>query len=105
MTLVEPGFIRTDLLSERNVKWPSKSVEDYADEAKPKDMWSAYDGTQQGDPNKLGEALVKIAGMTNPPKQYYAGSDAVAGIRSALEARLQEIKDHEELSKSTDGSF
>ena len=68
-------------------------------------MWSAYDGTQQGDPNKLGEALVKIAGMTNPPKQYYAGSDAVAGIRSALEARLREIKDHEELSASTDGNF
>ena len=105
VTLVEPGFFRTDLLDERNVKWPSKSVEDYADEAKPKDMWSAYDGTQQGDPDKLGEALVKIAGMTNPPKQFYAGSDAVAGIRSALEARLQEIKDHEELSKSTDGSF
>jgi NAD(P)-dependent dehydrogenase (short-subunit alcohol dehydrogenase family) len=105
VTLVEPGFIRTDLLNERNVRWPSKSVEDYADEGKPKDMWSAYDGTQQGDPDKLGEALVKIADMKNPPRQYYAGSDAVAGIKSALEARLQEIKDHEELSKSTDGSF
>ena len=43
--------------------------------------------------------------MTNPPKQFYAGSDAVAVIRPALERRLQEIKDHEELSKSTDGAF
>jgi hypothetical protein len=73
--------------------------------AKPKDMWSAYNGTQQGDPQKLGEALVTIAGIVNPPKQFYAGSDAISGIRPALEARLQEVKDHETLSKSTDGGF
>lgn len=103
ITLVEPGFIRTDLLDERNVKWPSKTIEDYADEAKPRDLWSAYNGTQQGDPDKLGNALAKIASMSSPPKQFYAGSDAIAGIRPALEARLQEIKEHEGLSKSTDG--
>ena len=105
VTLVEPGFFRTDLLDNRNVKYPSTAIEDYAVEGKPKDVWSAYNGTQQGDPEKLGEALVKIADMTNPPKQFYAGSDAVAGIRSALEARLQEIEAHETLSKSTDGTF
>ena len=60
---------------------------------------------QQDDPAKLGEAIIKIAGMTNPPKQFHAGSDALAVITPALQARLQEIKDHEALSKSTDGSF
>src|SRR5579862_3882270 len=93
ITLVEPGFFRTDLLDDRNVKWPSNAIEDYAAEGNVQEMWSAYNGTQQGDPARLGEALVKIASMTNPPKQFYAGSDAVAGIRAALEARLQEVKD------------
>ncbi len=105
ITLVEPGFFRTDLLDARNARWPSNAIEDYAAEGKPKEVWSAYNGTQQGDPEKLGEALVKIVGMTNPPKQFHAGSDALAVIRPALEARLQEIKDHEALSKSTDGNF
>jgi NAD(P)-dependent dehydrogenase (short-subunit alcohol dehydrogenase family) len=105
ITLVEPGFFRTDLLDGRNVRWPSMVIEDYASEANPQEVWSAYNGTQQGDPNKLGQALVKIAGMTKPPKQFYAGSDAVALIRPTLEARLQEIKDNEELSMSTDGTF
>ena len=105
ITLVEPGFFRTDLLDDRNVRWPSNAIEDYATEGKPKDVWSAYNGTQQGDPRKLGEALVKIAGMTNPPKQFHAGSDALAVAKPALEARLQELKDYEELSKSTDGNF
>lgn len=105
ITLVEPGFFRTELLDAQNAKWSSKAIEDYADEANAQEAWSVYNGTQQGDPAKLGEALVKIAAMTNPPKQFHAGSDAVALIKPALEARLQEIKDHEALSKSTDGNF
>jgi NAD(P)-dependent dehydrogenase (short-subunit alcohol dehydrogenase family) len=105
ITLVEPGFFRTGLLDQRNVRWPSNAIDDYAAAGSPQEVWSAYNGTQPGDPAKLGEALVKIAAMTNPPKQFYAGSDAVAGIRPSLEARLQEIKDHEALSKSTDGTF
>jgi len=105
VTLVEPGFFRTDLLDNRNAKYPSIAIDDYAAEGSAQKMWSAYNGTQQGDPDKLGEALVKISKMTDPPKQFYAGSDAVAGIRSALEGRLQEITVYEEVSKSTDGSF
>ncbi len=105
ITLVEPGFFRTDLLDDRNVRWPSNAVDDYAAEGDVRETWSAYNGTQQGDPEKLGEALVKVAGMASPPKQFHAGSDALAVARPALEARLQEIKDHEALSKSTDGNF
>jgi NAD(P)-dependent dehydrogenase (short-subunit alcohol dehydrogenase family) len=105
VTLVEPGFFRTDLLDDRNVKWPSKTIGDYADETSPREMWSAYNGTQSGDPEKLGEALVKIAAMASPPKQFYAGSDAVAMIRPSLVARLQEINEHAALSGSTDGTF
>ena len=103
ITLVEPGFFRTDLLHDRNVKYPSNAIADYAAEGNVQQTWSAYNGTQQGDPKKLGEALVKIAGLANPPKQFFAGSDALAVIRPALEARLQEIKAYEELTKSTDG--
>jgi hypothetical protein len=66
-------------------------------------MWSGYNGKQQGDLAKLGDALVKIAGMDNPPKQFLAGSDAVTETRSALEARLEEIRAFEDLSNSTDG--
>ncbi|MBD2093310.1 SDR family NAD(P)-dependent oxidoreductase [Microcoleus sp. FACHB-1515] len=105
ITLVEPGFFRTELLDAQNAKWSSQAIEDYADEANAQETWSVYNGTQQGDPAKLGEALVKIAALPNPPKQFYAGSDAVASIKPALESRLQEIKDHEALSKSTDGNF
>lgn len=105
ITLVEPGFFRTELLDAQNAKWSSKAIKDYADEANAQETWSVYNSTQQGDPEKLGEALVKIAAMTNPPKQFHAGRDAIAMIKPALESRLQEIKDYEALSSSTDGDF
>ncbi|MBN3874570.1 SDR family NAD(P)-dependent oxidoreductase [Nostoc sp. JL33] len=105
MTVVEPGFFRTDLLNDQNVRWPSNAIEDYAAEGNVQETWSAYNGTQQGDPAKLGDALVKIAGMENPPKLFVAGSDALAAIASAVEERLQATRANEELSKSTDGSF
>jgi len=69
ITVVAPGFFRTDLLDARNVRWPSNVIEDYAAEGNIQERWSAYHGKQQGDPAKLGEVLVKIAGMEKPPKR------------------------------------
>ncbi|MEH2050113.1 SDR family oxidoreductase [Nostoc sp.] len=105
ITVVEPGFFRTNLLDARNTRWASNVIKDYAAEGSAQEMWSPYHGTQQGDPAKLGDALVKIAGMENPPQLFVAGSDALAAIAPAVEERLQATHAHKELSKSTDGSF
>jgi NAD(P)-dependent dehydrogenase (short-subunit alcohol dehydrogenase family) len=105
ITTVAPGFFRTDLLNPGNVKYAKSSIADYAAEGTAEAMWSGYDGKQQGDPAKLGDVLVTIAGMAHPPKQFLAGSDALAAIKPAIEARLEELRANENLSKSTDGSF
>jgi len=99
------GFFRTDLLDPANVKYAEASIGDYAPEGAAADMWSDYRGIQQGDPAKLGEVLVTIAAMADPPKQFLAGSDAVAAFKPVIEARLEELRSHEDLSRSTDGSF
>jgi NAD(P)-dependent dehydrogenase (short-subunit alcohol dehydrogenase family) len=105
ITVVEPGFFRTDLLDARNIRWGSNVIDDYAAEGSTEAMWSPYHGTQPGDPDKLGDALVTIAGMKNPPKLFVAGSDALEVITPAIEARLEATRAHEELSRSTDGPF
>jgi NAD(P)-dependent dehydrogenase (short-subunit alcohol dehydrogenase family) len=105
ITAVEPGFFRTDLLDMNNAKYASSTIEDYAAEGTAEKMWSGYHGAQQGDPAKLGDVLVKIAEMDNPPGQFVAGSDAFAVVKPALEARLEELRAYEQLSKSTDGTF
>ena len=106
VTVVEPGFFRTDLLAAANVKWPSNRIDDYASaEVSAQEMWSPYAGKQPGDPEKLGQVLVKLAGMETPPRVFVAGSDAIAAVAPAVEARLKAVHAFEELSKSTDGSF
>ena len=105
VVVVEPGFFRTDLLDARNAKYGASAIEDYAAEGSAEDMWSGYDGKQQGDPARLGDVFVKLAAMENPPRQFLAGSDALAAYRPVLEARLEELSAYEDLSRSTDGSF
>jgi len=102
---VEPGFFRTDLLDPHNAKYGRSTIADYAGEGTAEAMWSGYNGAQQGDPAKLGDVLVKIARMENPPQQFVAGSDALAIAIPAVEARLAELRTFGDLSKSTDGSF
>jgi hypothetical protein len=43
--------------------------------------------------------------MANPPKVFTAGSHALAPITPAMETRLQKLRAHEALSRSTDGAF
>jgi NAD(P)-dependent dehydrogenase (short-subunit alcohol dehydrogenase family) len=105
ITIVEPGMFRTDLLDNQNVRYVKSSIDDYAHEGSADAMWSVYDGTQLGDPDRLGAALLKVAAMDNPPKVFVAGSDAIAMIMPGIEARLSDMRGHEELSRSTDGSF
>ena len=98
VTIVEPGFFRTNLIDPNNAKFAENTIGDYASDGSTRQTWAAYDGTQQGDPAKLGEALVKIAAMDNPLKLFLAGSDAVAVIAPVVEERLKAIKDNEALS-------
>jgi NAD(P)-dependent dehydrogenase (short-subunit alcohol dehydrogenase family) len=103
MTIVEPGFFRTGLIDPKNAKFAETTIDDYAAEGSTRETWAAYDGTQQGDPAKLGEALVRIAAMDEPLKLFLAGSDAVAVIEPVVAERLRAIRDNMALSASTDG--
>ena len=106
VTVVEPGFFRTDLLADSNAKWAGNRIDDYAaTEVSAKEMWSPYAGTQPNDPGKLGEILVRLAGMETPPRIFVAGPDAIETVGSTVEARLKAVHAFEELSKSTAGSF
>jgi NAD(P)-dependent dehydrogenase (short-subunit alcohol dehydrogenase family) len=106
VTVVEPGFFRTDLLDPSNARWPGRRMDDYAvAEVAAQDIWSPYAGKQPGDPDKLGEVLRQIADMAAPPRLFVAGGDAIDVIAPAIEARLKAVHAFEDLSRSTNGSF
>src|SRR5256885_6542658 len=61
-TIVNPGFFRTELLTEESVTYAEPSIDDYANRrAGQLDWWKAQSGQQPGDPAKLARALITIA--------------------------------------------
>jgi NAD(P)-dependent dehydrogenase (short-subunit alcohol dehydrogenase family) len=100
-TIVNPGFFRTGLASPESLVWPELAIDDYAERsAAQRTWWSAQDGLQAGDPEKLARALVSIAGEVPPPRRFIAGSDVLAlGDRKIAELREQ-MDSHRDLSSS-----
>jgi NAD(P)-dependent dehydrogenase (short-subunit alcohol dehydrogenase family) len=102
VSAVEPGFFRTDFLDASSVRYAAASIDDYAAHGKVADAYGAYHRKQPGDPVKLGAAIVELAAMAQPPRQFLAGSDALAMAGAALDARRAEMQLHAALSASTD---
>ena len=101
VTMIEPGFFRTNLIEKGSARYAKSTIADYAHEGSAEDMWSQYDGKQPGDPFKLGKAIVHIANMEQPLKLFVAGEDALDVITPVLEERLKTMRENAELSKST----
>ena len=97
VTVIEPGFFRTDFLDKSSVRYGSRTVEDY-----PRADYEDYNHKQPGDPVKLGRAVVQVASMAEPPLHFLAGTDAVACATETFERRRAEIDAHAPLSVTTD---
>ena len=68
-TIVNPGFFRTDLLTQASAIYAEPSIADYADRHAERVQWyEAMNGQQAGDPAKLGQAIVTITGLQPPPR-------------------------------------
>lgn len=102
VTAVEPGFFRTEFLDPSSVRYGATAIDDYAAQGSVEQAYGAYKGKQLGDPVKLAAAVVKLAAMDAAPRQFLAGSDALAMASTALEARRTEMAAFEALTVSTD---
>ena len=102
-TIVNPGFFRTELLTEQSTNYAYKPIEDY-DERRVLQMqfWKAANGQQSGDPAKLAQALMKVASLEVPPLRFIAGADAISTAEQVVETLQQEINAYSELSSSLD---
>jgi NAD(P)-dependent dehydrogenase (short-subunit alcohol dehydrogenase family) len=99
--LVEPGFFRTELLSNNSTTYAKPTIDDYAKQTREiVAAWSSMDGKQGGDPAKLADALVHLAGLKHPPARFAAGADAVQTFETKGNALLAQANAYRELSSS-----
>jgi NAD(P)-dependent dehydrogenase (short-subunit alcohol dehydrogenase family) len=100
-TVVNPGFFRTELLTEESTNYATASIADYADaNAAQRTFWETQNGQQEGDPTKLAQALLTVADLEQPPFRFIAGADALAQAEAKLAERRQQIDAHRKLSSS-----
>jgi NAD(P)-dependent dehydrogenase (short-subunit alcohol dehydrogenase family) len=100
-TVVEPGFFRTDLLTQESTNYAEPSIDDYAERTRQTvTAWNGMNGRQGGDPAKLAQALVQVVGVDEPPLRWVAGADAVQGVEQKAKDLLAQVDAHRELSSS-----
>jgi NAD(P)-dependent dehydrogenase (short-subunit alcohol dehydrogenase family) len=98
---VNPGFFRTELLTEESTKFAERPIEDYNERrAKQMEFWKGYNGQQSGDPAKLAKALITISNQEKPPRRFIAGADAVSTAEQVAATLRQQTDAYRELSSS-----
>jgi NAD(P)-dependent dehydrogenase (short-subunit alcohol dehydrogenase family) len=101
VTVVNPGFFRTELLTKESTNYAEPSIQDYAERnASQREFWEGQNGQQSGDPAKLAQALLTITEEEQPPFRFIAGADALAQAEEKLAERRQQIDAYRELSSS-----
>src|SRR3954466_12312205 len=99
--LVEPGFFRTELLSQDSTRYADPVIADYAERTRQMvTAWTGMNGRQGGDPAKLARALVQLAGSAEPPLRWAAGADALGVFEQKAQDLLTQADAYRELSSS-----
>jgi NAD(P)-dependent dehydrogenase (short-subunit alcohol dehydrogenase family) len=100
-TVVNPGFFRTELLTEQSTNYAEASISDYDDRRGPLvEYWKSQNRRQSGDPAKLARALITIASQEPPPRRFIAGADAIATAEQKIADLKMQIEANRRLSTS-----
>jgi NAD(P)-dependent dehydrogenase (short-subunit alcohol dehydrogenase family) len=100
-TTVNPGFFRTELLTNESTSYARESIEDYAERNRARrEFFAGMNGNQVGDPAKLAQALLTIADEEQPPRRFIAGADAIAAAEQQIAQFQAEIDAFRDVSSS-----
>jgi NAD(P)-dependent dehydrogenase (short-subunit alcohol dehydrogenase family) len=99
--IVNPGFFRTELLTEQSTNYAETSIEDYHERRTAQiAFWKSQNGKQGGDPAKLARALITLTDQDELPRRFLAGTDAIQVAEQKIVLLQQQIEAYRELSNS-----
>ncbi|MFC8044288.1 SDR family NAD(P)-dependent oxidoreductase [Nocardia sp. NPDC057353] len=104
VTLVEPGYFRTDFLTTDSLALPTATADGYESIRDMTQQHLAMPGTQLGDPVRGAAAIIALVERGDGPLRQLLGSDALAYAAAKVEALQADIEASWELALSTDHS-
>jgi NAD(P)-dependent dehydrogenase (short-subunit alcohol dehydrogenase family) len=103
--LIEPGYFRTDFFDESSAVYDQLDVADYAAAAREgREFRQGMNHQQVGDPDRLGQLMVRLVEMDEPPVRIAAGTDSTTWAEEKARASVEEILKWRALSVTTDGN-
>ncbi|MEL1243759.1 SDR family NAD(P)-dependent oxidoreductase [Flavobacterium sp. DGU11] len=103
VTLVLPGYFRTNFLESDSLSVPKNPMDAYTDvRAVQEAHQQQINGNQPGDPAKGVAEMIKIAETENPPLYLFLGKDSVAMAEQKTAFLQNEIDAWRGVSESTD---
>ena len=103
VTVVEPGFFRTDFLDESSLVRTAQHIDDYSESVGNTRAHAAdVNHGQRGDPRKLASAFIALANAKNPPLRLPLGSDTVERIEAKNAFVAKELAEWRDVATSTD---
>jgi NAD(P)-dependent dehydrogenase (short-subunit alcohol dehydrogenase family) len=95
VTAIEPGAFRTDWAS-RSMHETATPIEDYAaDVGARKELIRAFADHLPGDPRRVADAVLMVAGLDDPPLRLLLGHDVLAAAREKVAAMAASIDEWE----------
>lgn len=99
--IIEPGAFRTEFGASRMHR-SRNVIDDYTPTVGPtRAAVDGMDGSQPGDPNRAAAAILNVVNATTAPLRLALGDDAVDSIRAKHERLRADLRDWEQLSRST----
>ena len=103
VTIVEPGYFRTDFLDGSSLETEANVIDDYADTAGTTRAHATdVNHNQPGDPVKAAAAIVDLASAPEPPLRIQLGRDAFDGVANKLSFVAEEQRAWRDVANSTD---
>lgn len=103
VTVVEPGYFRTDFLDATSLVTADLIIDDYAATSGAlRGIAGDLNHKQPGDPARLASAFIQLVDAQEPPLRLALGTDTLAAIAKKIAFVEQETKTWEALSASTD---
>lgn len=103
VTVVEPGYFRTEFLESHSVVETRATIADYAETAgRVRSIAKNVSLAQPGDPVRLARAVVELAGSKSAPLRLPLGTDTVAAIEAKNAFVEKELADWRAVATSTD---
>ncbi|HEY9195466.1 MAG TPA: oxidoreductase [Mucilaginibacter sp.] len=102
VTVVEPGYFRTNFLSEGSLVTPKNPIDAYQNIRESQRLHQQdIDQQQAGDPEKAAAAMISIANHPDAPLNLFLGADAYELAHKKIASVQNDLETWKELTTST----